>query len=29
MGGGVLMAMDAEDATFLVKLVVEGVGRNH
>ncbi len=29
MGGGVRVAMNAEDAAFLVELVVEGVGRNH
>ena len=29
MGGGVLVAMDAEDAAFLVELVVEGMGGGH
>jgi hypothetical protein len=29
VGGGVLIAMDAEDATFLVELVVKRVSRDH
>ena len=29
MGGGVLVAMNAEDAAFLVKLIVERMDRDH